>query len=124
MLTGPPRKTGHIREERKGVDMSTKTHMEQNKKPRKYRVYSAEFKKEAVELAKELGSAETSRKLGVPLSNIDKWRSGHSMKAAVSPSEKEYLNEIKQLKRELERSHAVIEVLKKTAAIFSKDHLT
>lgn len=103
--------------------MSAKTNMEQNKKLRKNRVYSPEFKKEAVELAKELGSAETSRKLGVPLSNIDKWRAGLQMKMAASPEAKEYLQENKRLKRELEQSHAIIEVLKKTAAIFSKDHL-
>ena len=46
------------------------------------------------------------------------------MKMAASPEQKELQDEIKKLKRQLEQSEAVIEVLKKTAAIFSKDHLT
>jgi len=94
------------------------------KKRRQYRVYTPEFKKEVVAMAKELGTAEVSRKLGVPLSNIDKWKSGTAMKMAASPEQKELQDEIKKLKRQLEQSEAVIEVLKKTAAIFSKDHLT
>lgn len=91
---------------------------------RKYRVYTAEFKKEVVAMAKELGSAETSRKLNVSLTNIDKWKSGHSMKMASSPEQKELHDEIKKLKRQHEQDLAIIEVLKKTAAIFSKEHLT
>jgi len=94
------------------------------KKRRQYRVYTPEFKKEVVAMAKELGTAEVSRKLGVPLSNIDKWKSGTAMKMAASPEQKELQDEIKKLKRQLEQSEAVIEVLKTTAAIFSKDHLT
>ena len=107
--------------------MSPDTQMKANKnsKPkRKYRVYTAEFKKEVVAMAKELGSAETSRKLNVPVANIDKWKSGHSMKMATTPEHKELQDEIKKLKRQLDQSEAVIEVLKKTAAIFSKEHLT
>jgi len=93
-------------------------------KKRQYRTYTAQFKKEVVAMAKELGTAETARKLDVPLSNVDKWRSGTAMKLASSPEQKELQDEIKKLKRQLEQSEAVIEVLKKTAAIFSKDHLT
>ena len=103
----------------------TKMKASKNLKPkRKYRVYTAEFKKEVVAMAKELGSAETSRKLNVPVANIDKWKSGHSMKMATTPEHKELQDEIKKLKRQLDQSEAVIEVLKKTAAIFSKEHLT
>lgn len=107
--------------------MSPDTQMKANKNPkpkRKYRVYTAEFKKEVVAMAKELGSTETSRKLNVPVANIDKWKSGHSMKMATTPEHKELQDEIKKLKRQLDQSEAVIEVLKKTAAIFSKEHLT
>lgn len=93
-------------------------------KKRQYRVYTPEFKKEVVAMAKELGTSETARKLGVPPSNVDKWKSGTAMKTASSPEQKELQDENKRLKRKLEQSEAIIEVLKKTAAIFSKDHLT
>jgi transposase len=96
-----------------------------NQKPKRaYRSYTPAFKKEAVAMAKEIGSSETARKLGIPLANIDKWKSGHSMKLASSPEQKELQDEIKKLKRQLEQAEAINEILKKTAAIFSKDHLT
>ena len=107
--------------------MSPDTQMKANKNPkpkRKYRVYTAEFKKEVVAMAKELGSTEASRKLNVPLGNIDKWKSGHSMKLASSPELKALQDENKKLKRQHEQDQAIIEVLKKTATIFSKEHLT
>ena len=50
-----------------------------------YRNYTPEFNVEAARLAKEIGSSEASKKLNVPLSCIDKWKSGHAMKSAVSP---------------------------------------
>lgn len=104
--------------------MCPKAAMKPEKNKRKYRVYTPAFKKEVVAMAKELGSAETSKKLDVPLSNIDKWKTGHSMKMTSTPELKELQDEIKKLKRQHEQDLAIIEVLKKTAAIFSKDHLT
>ena len=75
-------------------------------------------------MAKELGTAETARKLGVPVSNVDKWKSGNGVKASTSPEVRALQDENKRLKRQLEQSDAIVEILKKTAAIFSKDHLT
>lgn len=97
--------------------------MTERKKSKKYRTYTPEFKKEAVRLARELGSSEAAKKLGVPLSNIDKWKSGHAMKMVSSPELKELQDENKRLKRRLEQAEAINEILKKTAAIFSKEHL-
>lgn len=104
--------------------MSTKVIMEANKKKRNHRVYTPEFKLEAARLAKELGSSEASKKLSVPLSCIDKWKGGHSMKATQSPELKALQDENKKLKRQLEQEQLINGILKKTAAIFSKDHLT
>jgi transposase len=101
------------------IDMNKKP-----QKPRKNRIYSTEFKQEAIRLAGELGVTAAARQLGIPMSNVDKWKSGIAIKAATSPRERELLEENKKLKRELERSEAVNEILKKTAAIFSKEHLT
>lgn len=99
--------------------MSTKV----MKKSKSYRKYTPEFKVEAVKLAKEIGSGEASKKLNVPPSCIDKWKSGHAMKSAMSPELKALQDENKKLKRELEQEKAINLVLKKTAAIFSRDHL-
>lgn len=104
--------------------MCPKSNMKSEKKKRKYRVYTPDFKKEVVAMAKELGSAETSKKLDVPLSNIDKWKNGHSVKLTLTPELKELQDENKKLRRQHDQDLAIIEVLKKTAAIFSKEHLT
>jgi transposase len=103
--------------------MSAQMDKKQKEKRPKHRVYTPDFKKEAVILAKEIGSAEASRKLSIPLSNIDKWKSGHSMKSVIPVEQKELQDEIKRLKRQLEQSEAINSILKKTAAIFSRDHL-
>ena len=103
--------------------MSTEMNKETKSKGSKNRTYTPEFKIEAATLAKKMGTTAAARKLGVPTSNIDKWRSGHSMKSTISPDVKELQDEIKRLKRQLEQSEAVNAILKKTAAIFSKDHL-
>ncbi len=103
--------------------MSTKDQMEKKKSKRKHRVYTPEFKLEAAKLAKEIGSSEASKKLSVPLSCIDKWKSGHSMKAVQPAAVKELQAEIKRLQRQLNEEQAINAILKKTAAIFSKDHL-
>ncbi len=103
--------------------MSAQMSKEQKEQRPKHRIYTAEFKREAATLAKEIGSTEAARKLGIPLSNVDKWRSGHSMKSVIPTEQKELQDEIKRLKRQLEQSEAINSILKKTAAIFSKDHL-
>lgn len=104
--------------------MCPRSMMKSDKKKRTYRAYTPDFKKEVVAMAKEIGSAETSKKLDVPLSNIDKWKNGHAMKLTLTSELKELQDENKKLRRQHDQDLAIIEVLKKTAAIFSKEHFT
>ena len=104
--------------------MSTNVSPKESLKKRKHKTYSPEFKLEAVRLAKEIGSSEASKKLSVSLSCIDKWKGGHAMKSTLSPELRALQEENKKLKKALEQEQLINAILKKTAAIFSKDHLT
>ena len=87
----------------------------------KKRVYTEEFKKQAVELSYELKSiAEAARQLGIRDVNIHKWRAQFKPSNPVTASESE---EIKRLKKENEELKKVNYILKRAAAYFSQDHL-
>ena len=94
------------------------------------RKYSAEFKRQAVDLAKQLGSdREAGAKLGIPSVNIHNWREKIRLGAALSddasrahatetPDE-----ELKRLRRENQQLQKANYILKQAAAFFSQDHL-
>lgn len=96
------------------------------------RQYTAEFKRQAVQLSRELKSGpKAARQLGIPESNIHNWRiqenegvlSGGTaavMKAAPKFASDE---EIRRLQRELTELKKVNYILKQAAAFFSQDHL-
>lgn len=66
----------------------------------KKRVYTEEFKKQAVELSYELKSvAEAARQLGVRDMNIHKWR---TLYKSVNPTTAAESDEVKRLKKENE----------------------
>ena len=91
------------------------------------RTYSREFKLEAVRLITEKGYsiAEASRNLGIEYSVIRRW----TVQLADDPENafpgKGHLKtpdeEIRQLKRELERVKEERDILKKAAAYFAKN---
>lgn len=88
----------------------------------KKKVYTEEFKKQAVELSFELQNvAEASRQLGIRDMVLHKWRSKYKpeKKSAVALES----DEIKRLKRENEELKKVNYILKRAAAFFSQDHL-
>ena len=99
------------------------------KNPRKY---TAEFKRQAVQLARELNSGpKAASQLGIPESNIHKWKvkedegtfsgaSGVAPKVIVQPTLEE---ENRRLQRELAEQKKVNHILKLAAAFFSQDHL-
>ena len=100
------------------------------------RKYTAEFKRQAVALAKELGSApKAAERLGVPESNIHNWREklkagslasspGNGDEAERSdPNVESPEQELRRLRKELERERKVNQILKQAAAFFSQDHL-
>ena len=93
------------------------------------RKYTAEFKRQAVALAKELGSdVKAGEQLGIPSVNIHTWRQKlkagdllldrNSENAPESPEE-----ELKRLRRENQDLKKANYILKQAAAFFSQDHL-
>lgn len=93
----------------------------------KKRKYTVEFKQQAVELAKALGSIKKAAdQLGVPDANIHKWSKRFS---EASPSsgetrpEESSADELKRLRQENAEQKKVIHILKSAAAFFSQDHL-
>lgn len=93
------------------------------------RVYSDEFKKEAVELTKTSGKkiSEIAKDLGISTTNLRRWRNelektegncfpGHGNRTPGTSEEEE----IRRLKRELEIVKEERDILKKAVAIFSK----
>ena len=105
------------------------------KKKRKNRSYSEEFKIESVELAKKIGNAEASRELEISESNIRAWRKKFDpiesknviqYNKCETKSTKSYAQlerENKKLSKELGYLKKINEVLKKSTAIFSADHM-
>jgi transposase len=92
------------------------------------RKFTREFKIQALELARQLGSvAEAAKQLGVRDTVIHNWKrkfnfsideTGRKPVEAVSEAE-----EIKRLRRENDELKKVNYILKKAAAFFSQDHL-
>lgn len=95
-------------------------------KPRK--IYTKEYKIDALNLVKELGSyAEAARQLGVQDSLLHTWKK--KFKFSIDPKGKpaaEAINEaeeIRKLRKENEELKKVNYILKRVAAFFSQDHL-
>ena len=92
------------------------------------REYSREFKLEAVRLAaeSERSAAAVARDLGIPPNNLYKWRQelandgdeafpGHGRV-------KDKDDEIRYLRRELDKARQETEILKKALLYFTKEH--
>ena len=96
-----------------------------------YRQYTPDFKREAVALADELGSAnKAANRLGIPQSNINNWRNSikqgklkSSKGMRVKPQEESDKEELKRLRKENAELKKVNFILKRAAAFFSQDHL-
>ncbi len=89
-----------------------------------HRLYTAEFKSEAVKLADEVGITEAARRLDMPTSSIRNWMrpearsrlsAGGSKRQPVSEAQAE----VTRLRREV-ASLKVDEILRKAAAYFAK----
>lgn len=90
------------------------------------RKYTVEFKQQAVELAKSLGSTKKAAdQLGIPDVNIHQWRKRftESQSPDAEVSKQDLLEELKKLRRENTEQKQVIHILKSAAAFFSQDHL-
>ena len=86
------------------------------------RKYPPDFKQDAVQLTNKIGVAQAADKLDIPLSTLQRWR---CLKSAL-PVEKsqDILRlqlEIKRLKKDLTEKEAIIGMLRKATAFFSKE---
>ena len=106
---------------------------------KKSRTYTEEFRKQAVQLANEMGSVKKSAKqLGVPPANVYSWKiklssgqllagggENNGIKGAfprsAAPSAEE---EVQRLRKENAELKKVNYILKAAAAIFTRDHLS
>lgn len=103
----------------------------EKKKPKKYRTYTAQYRVEAVRLARETGSVEqTAASLGVSMHTLGSWvRSSKALekKATVKNSSGQNMLDLeaenKRLLQALDRSERANKVLKIAAAFFSQDQL-
>jgi transposase len=95
---------------------------------RKYRTYTKEFKREALELLESSGksAAQLERELGITQGMLLKWRDRYQVKrengkAEIAPSDLEAAQaEVRRLRRELKVAEQERDILKKAMSIFSK----
>jgi transposase len=96
---------------------------------KKYRTYTDEFKREALELLKSSGksSMQLERDLGITGGMLLKWRNRYQLvstenqKPRLGPSDMEAAKrEIQRLQRELKEIAEEREILKKVVNIFSR----
>jgi transposase len=96
---------------------------------KKYREFTPEFKKQALELLKrgDKSASELERELGITPGLLGKWRSRYQVvakegqPAQIAPSEMEAAKaEIRRLQRELANVEEEREILKKVLSIFSR----
>ena len=92
---------------------------------RSYKKYSEEFKRRAVDLAKELGCRQTAaERLGISPGNLHNW-----VHKAEDPKESRPLfienpgEELIRLRKENDQLKKTNEILKAADAFFSQDHL-
>ncbi len=93
------------------------------------KTYTAEFKREAVRLAQTSGKpiAQVARELGISDTSIHQWRkelAEHGQDAFPgSGHQTAQEEEIRHLKRELDRVQKERDILKKTLGIFTRDQV-
>lgn len=96
--------------------------------PRKRRVFTDEFKQDAVRLVVNEGYsfAAAARAVGVGEQSLRKWHARLAPKPAPcgeDATQEELREEIKRLRRELRRAELEREILKKATAYFAKESL-
>jgi len=87
--------------------------------------YTPEFKKQAIELASELGVPEAAEKLGIKsIQTLASWVR-HDKKKSTDTAYKELLEmkeENKRLKKELEKEKKVTAILRDATAFFCQEN--
>ena len=86
------------------------------------RRYSPEFKQDAIKLAESIGVVETANKLNIALSSLQRWKCQKNIPIEKSQDVVKLQREVKRLKKELTEEKAVVEMLKKATAFFSREN--
>jgi len=96
---------------------------------KKYRVYTDEFKREALELLKSSGKSagQLERELGITTGMLLKWRHRYQVVASENQEAKLIPSDLEAAKREIQRLQGELkeiaeerEILKKAVNIFSR----
>lgn len=96
----------------------------ENVEKKKTRKYTDEFKKQAIQLAEDLGSvAKAAKQLGVAHSNLHNWHAKLNAGSAAGEV-KATGEENKRLRKEVAELKKVNHILRAAAAIFTRDHLS
>ena len=99
----------------------------ESKTRRPKRSFSAEFKREAVELIEKIGIKKASAELDIGDATLRAWRKKIQNPQTQSPEgEKSYqqlAKENRRLAKEIGYLKEINKVLKKSTAIFSRDHM-
>lgn len=82
--------------------------------------YTQEYKREAIELANQVGIPQAAKDLGINAVNIRRWKDEQS--APDNEADIDLEKENRRLRKEIEYLRKINEVLKKSTAIFSQDH--
>ena len=96
-------------------------------KRRKRRKFTAEFKAEAIELINKIGVSRAASELDIDEGTLRVWRkkfqNPESPVASGKKSYSELEKEIRRLNKEIGYMKEINKVLKKSTAIFSRDHM-
>jgi transposase len=93
------------------------------------RVYTEQYKLEALKLADQIGRNQACQRLGIPEGTMSYWRSAHRKNALLKGGEKpkaepgsvaELQAELNRLRRENSALKLDVEILKKATAYFAK----
>ncbi len=99
----------------------------EEKKRRKRRTFSEEFKREAIELAEKIGVSKAEKELEIGESSIRAWRQKLTNSKLQSVSQKKSYQDLerenRQLSKEIGYLKEINKVLKKSTAIFSNDQI-
>lgn len=87
--------------------------------------FTEEFKQQAINLARELGSGtKAAQELGINESLIRHWTKRSNSEKSLKAMDSTFsIEEFKRLQKENEKQKKVIQILKSAAAFFSQDHL-
>ena len=99
----------------------------EEKKRRKRRIFTEEFKREAVELVEKIGISKAEKELDIGNAVLRGWKKKIQNPEINIPSGKKSYTDLEKENRRLAKENGYLKeinkVLKKSTAIFSSDHM-